>query len=248
VDNSGLRGKIAHSRYLCTCTAANERHLKSLDGVDPGKIHMLYHGIDVAAIEPVGPIHRPFTFVAVGRMVEKKGFQFLLEACAELNRRCLDFRLHFVGSGPLEDRLKAQCEALGLADCVEFRGMSQPNDMKRQYLEADVLVMPSIVDDSGDRDGLPNVCLEAMNEGLPIIGSDVSGIPEGVADGENGWLVPPGDAQRLAEAMADAIQSDRLGDMKRAARRMVMDRFSLERNIAALRQRMTDALAPTPGN
>jgi glycosyltransferase involved in cell wall biosynthesis len=240
-DNSGLTGKIAHAAYLTTCTAANEIHLKSLPGVNPDKIHKLYHGIEIGQEEPRPENHQPFTFIAVGRMVEKKGFKFLIEACSLLQKQGLRFQLNFIGNGPLEKELKAQMHFHHLSDCVYFKGIIPPNNMGEQYQQADVLVMPSVVEPSGDRDGLPNVCLEAMNYGLPIIGSHVSGIPEGVVHGKNGWLVPPGDVEKLAEAMAEAIQTNSLFDMKKAVRRMVIENFSLENNIRALRQLMENA-------
>ena len=237
-DNSGLVGKIANAAYLSTCTAANEQHLKALPGVDPQKIRKLYHGIEIQPEEPSAENHKPFTFIAVGRMVGKKGFKFLIEACGFLKKQGLNFQLNFIGNGPLEEELKAQAQSLGLADRLHFKGMVPPNSMGEQYHQADVLVMPSIVDPSGDRDGLPNVCLEAMNHGLPIIGSNVSGIPEGVVPGKNGWLVPPGASTKLAEAMAEAIQTKNLFQMKNAARQMAIGHFSLENNIRALRQLM----------
>lgn len=244
-DNSGLLGKIAQATYLTTCTAANEQHLKSLPVSNPGKIHRLYHGIEISTDAPNPESHRPFTFIAVGRMVEKKGFKFLIEACGELKAQHLDFQLVFIGNGPLEAELSAQVTALHLTARIHFKGMVPPNSMSEQYQQADVLVMPSIVDPAGDRDGLPNVCLEAMNYGLPIVGSDVSGIPEGVVEGKNGWLVPPGDAAKLADAMSEAIRSPRLFEMKNAARQMVIENFSLENNIRALRLLMEETIRRT---
>ncbi|MBK9017920.1 MAG: glycosyltransferase family 4 protein [Saprospiraceae bacterium] len=182
--------------------------------------------------------HEPFCYIAVGRMVEKKGFTFLIEACGILKRQNFDFQLVFIGNGPLEEALKSQVQNLGLVDHIQFKGMIPPNQMEAQYRLADVLVMPSIVDPSGDRDGLPNVCLEAMSHGLPIVGTNVSGIPEGVVNGKNGWLVPPSDPVALAVAMADAIKTTQFFDMKKAARQMAIENFSLENNIRALRQLM----------
>jgi glycosyltransferase involved in cell wall biosynthesis len=246
-DNSGLLGKIAGAAYITTCTAANERHLKALPQVDPNKIFKLYHGIETRHEEPQPENHRPFTFIAVGRMVEKKGFKYLLEACAILKGQNLDFQLVFIGEGPLEGALKAQVQALGLDAHVRFKGMVPPNKMTAEYQQADVLVMPSIIDPSGDRDGLPNVCLEAMNHGLPIVGSEVSGIPEGVVHGKNGWLVPPGDTLRLAASMKEALLSPRLFDMKQAARQMALRHFSLENNIRALRELMEEVISRKVG-
>ena len=238
VDNSGLLGKIAHASYLTTCTGANEKHLRTLPIKNLEKVHKLYHGIQILESEPKMEKHQPFAFLAVGRMVEKKGFTYLISACQKLKEKGLSFICNFVGSGPIEDDLKKQVDASGLSDEVFFRGFVPPNEMTDWYGKSDVLVMPSIIDPKGDRDGLPNVCLEAMNHGLPIIGSQVSGIPEGVTDGKNGWLVPPADIEKLATAMEDAIVSDKIFAMKKAARKMVIDNFGLKNNIKALKQLM----------
>jgi len=237
-DNSGLMGKIANAAYLSTCTAANEQYLKSLPGVDPKKITKLYHGIEIEPVAFTKEPHQPFTFMAVGRLVNKKGFQFLIEACAILRDKGLAHQLVFIGNGPLEEALKTQVANLGLASQIHFRGMVPPNEMGAVYRQADVLVAPSIIDPSGDRDGLPNVCLEAMCHGMPIVGTNVSGIPEGVVDGVNGWLVPPGNVELLAAAMAEAISTPRLFDMKKSAWQMATDHFSLKKNIRALRMLM----------
>lgn len=234
-DNSGLQGKIANAAYLSTCTAANEQHLKSLPNVDPKKIKKLYHGIEIGQLELTRGHHRPFTFLAIGRMVTKKGFKFLIEACAILKQKERSFKVIFIGNGPLEEALKSQVEGLGLDNYVQFIGMVPPNQMGAVYNQGDVLVVPSIIDSSGDRDGLPNVCLEAMCHGMPIIGTNVSGIPEGVVDNINGWLIPPGNSEMLAAAMNEAISTNRLFEMKKAARQMATDHFSLEKNIRALK-------------
>jgi glycosyltransferase involved in cell wall biosynthesis len=236
VDNSGLRSKIARAAYLTTCTAANEKHLFDAGIATPGKLHKLYHGIEMPdSAPPVPPRNLPFTFLAVGRLVPKKGYGFLLEACALLQSKGLDFQCLIVGKGPLEAELKAQIEAAGLQEKVILQGYLPPNRMPEAYTRSQVLVVPSVVGGDGDVDGLPNVCLEAMMHGLPVIGSHVSGIPEGVTDGENGWLVPPSNAEKLAGTMQQALFSPDLSPMRAAAFRKVQEHFNLQKNISELR-------------
>jgi glycosyltransferase involved in cell wall biosynthesis len=246
VDDSGLKGKIAHATYITTCTAANEHFLKTSGIADQAKIHKLYHGIELLPDLPPSTARNPFTFLAVGRLVPKKGYNFLLEACHRLRQEKLGFHCRIIGTGPLETDLKKQAEVLGLGCCVSFEGFVAPNRMGEIYRESHLLVVPSVIDADGDRDGLPNVCLEAMNNGLPIIGSNVAGIPEGVIDGENGWLVPPANVEKLAAAMRQAITHPNPEPMRRAARRMVVENFSLQKNIRDLREIMQTAGRKSP--
>jgi glycosyltransferase involved in cell wall biosynthesis len=237
-DNSGLEGKIQRASYLTTCTGANEVYLKQKFKKYTSRIHKVYHGIRLPDTIKIPRENRPFTFLAVGRLVPKKGFSFLLEACKILKENNLNFQCLIVGKGPLEADLKEQVSFSGLDDVVKFTDFVAPNDMPAQYHRADVLVMPSMVDPKGDRDGLPNVCLEAMSHGIPVIGTRVSGIPEGVNPGQTGWLVTPENSRELAEAMIEALQSNGLIVMRKTARVFVENNFNLSTNIKTLRQIM----------
>lgn len=246
VDASGLRGKLAAAAYLVTCTEANASFLTSGARIEPGKLYVAHHGVDLpdragadslrgapGGREPAEP-GRPVSFLAAGRFVPKKGFDLLIDACGLLASQGLDFECRIVGKGELDEPLRARAEALGLGDRVRFAGYVPPNRMPGVYRDADVLVVPSIIAADGDRDGLPNVCLEAMVHGLAIIGSSVGGIPEGVIDGRNGILVPPGDAGALAAAMSRLLDRERLGALQEASRGVVAERFDNRTNVARL--------------
>lgn len=246
VDASGLRGKLAAAAYLVTCTRANASFLTSGEYIDSGKLYVAHHGVDLpdgpgpdsprgasSAREPAGS-GRPVSFLAAGRFVPKKGFDHLIDACGLLASRGLDFECRIVGKGELGEPLRERAEALGLGDRVRFGGYVPPNRMPEVYRGADVLVVPSIIAADGDRDGLPNVCIEAMVHGLAIIGSSVSGIPEGVIDGRNGILVPPGDTEALAAAMSRLLDRPRLRVLQEAAPGVVAERFDNRANVARL--------------
>jgi glycosyltransferase involved in cell wall biosynthesis len=235
VDNSGLNGKIDEAAYINANTGANEHFLKSLDISDPAKIFKIHSGIEVLpALAEYVPPH-PFRFIAVGRLVPKKGFRYLVEACNLLKQQRLLFHCDIIGKGPLEGELKAQIEELGLDSVISLIGYVAPNDMASYYKRSNLLVAPCIIDAAGDRDGLPNVFLEAMNFGLPIIAGNVSGIAEGVIAGKNGWLVPPSDVGKLAAAMHEAITHQDFQKLREGARSVMLEKFDLEKNMRELR-------------
>ncbi|HHM20897.1 MAG TPA: colanic acid biosynthesis glycosyltransferase WcaL, partial [Bacteroidetes bacterium] len=216
VDNSGLKGKLKYASYINGTTRYNERSLAALLSKNKEKALTLYYGIPVAK-KLLPPIpHEGFVFLAVGRLVQKKGFEYLIEACRILKEKGFDFYCEIIGKGPLEKSLNDQINKSGLSQHVSLTGYVAPNEMARKYRSGDVLVAPCIIADNGDVDGLPNVCLEAMNYGLPVISTTISGIPEAVEEGVNGWLVPPNDSLALAGAMARALQSAHLPEMRKA--------------------------------
>ena len=236
VDNSGLNRKIDKAAYINANTGANEHFLKNLDISDPAKIFKIHSGIEVlSALAAFAPPH-PFRFIAVGRLVPKKGFRYLVEACKLLKHQGLQFHCDLIGIGPLAGELKAQIEELGLSSFISLIGYVAPNDMASYYKRSNLLVAPCIIDAAGDRDGLPNVFLEAMNFGLPVIAGNVSGITEGVIAGKNGWLVPPTDVEKLAAAMHEAIAHQDFQKLREGARCMMQEKFDLGKNMRDLRR------------
>jgi glycosyltransferase involved in cell wall biosynthesis len=130
--------------------------------------------------------------------VEKKGFDVLIQAAAQISR---PFQLRIVGDGPERERLKAMIERANLGDRLELRDSQTHDELTQEYAEAHFVVVPSVIDRKGDRDGLPNVVLEAMACGRPVIASDVGAISSAVTSGYNGFLVPSGDVMALAEVL-----------------------------------------------
>jgi glycosyltransferase involved in cell wall biosynthesis len=144
------------------------------------------------------PPDEPLRLLAVGRLVEKKGFAVLIRATARLS---VPFRLRIIGDGPERERLAAEINAVGLAGCVTLGGGQTHAELPQEYAGAHVVVVPSVVDRAGDRDGLPNVVLEAMASGRPVVASDVGAISSAITSGHSGLLVPPGDTTALAAAL-----------------------------------------------
>ncbi len=217
-----------------TCTRANLDHLRALSRA-PGKVHLVYHGLDFSRFPPPpkrGP-HRggPFTIVSVGRAVEKKGYADLIRALAALGDD-IPWRFEHAGGGPLAGRLKEQAKNAGIADRVTWHGAQERGFIFDLLRRADLFVLPSRLTASGDRDGLPNVLMEAQAFAVPVLATDVSGIPELVTHGETGWLVPERDPAALAEAMRRLLSDEALRlSLAKAGGAHVREKFSSEPGI-----------------
>lgn len=208
------REKIASLEWLVTCTAANVDFLRDVAPENAGKIDLLYHGLDLerfpsptSASADAGP----FTILSVGRAVAKKGYPDLLAALARLPGD-LDWRFVHIGGGDALDALKREAERLGISERVEWRGPQPQEAVIQAYSEADVFVLASRIADDGDRDGLPNVLMEAQSQSVACIATRVSAIPELILDGETGLLVPPDAPEPLGSAIAALAQDAELRD------------------------------------
>ncbi len=146
-------------------------------------------------------IATPIRMIAVGRLVEKKGYSYLIRACALLHQRGCRYTLAIYGSGPQRDELAKLIDTLGLGDVVQLQGARTQEDLIALYCEADLFVLSPQILANGDRDGIPNVLMEAMSVGLPVVATSVSGIPELIEHDRSGLLVPPCDEVALAEAL-----------------------------------------------
>ena len=199
-----LRAKIEEACFTVTCTAGGRARL---NGLAPGRVELVYHGLDRRLFAPPATIGSrrdgtdptdPVRLLAIGRFQPKKGYPALFEA---LGRVRAAVRLTVVGYGPLEAALRARVAALGLADRVVWTGAQDQVQVRAHLRASDLLVLASEVAADGDRDGLPNVVVEALSQGLPVAATRVAAIPELVTDGIHGALVPPGDAAALAAAI-----------------------------------------------
>lgn len=189
----------------------------------------------------------PFTILFVGRLVERKGVEVLVQALSLLPAG-LDVRLVVVGEGPRAGAIRSAAERAGVSELVELTGRVGDDRLREAYTRADLFVLPAIVDAKGDTEGLGVVLLEALRSGLPVVASDAGGIPDIVRDGETGWLVPPGDARALALAIAE-VQADPAEASRRvdSGRQLTEERFSLPGIVEALSACYEDALLRRAG-
>ncbi|HEY5636717.1 MAG TPA: glycosyltransferase family 4 protein [Burkholderiales bacterium] len=235
------REKLADCDWLVTCTETNRAHLAAL--APPGRVERLYHGIDFTRF-PAPPATRAardgrsaggaVVILTVGRMVEKKGTDVLLEALARLPAD-LHWRLVHVGGGPLRAKLEQRAQALGIAARVDWRGALTQDRLLEACRAADLFALASRVARDGDRDGLPNVLMEAQSQRLACVATQVSAIPELIEDGRTGVLVPPEDPAALAAALEALIRDPaRRNAFGEAGAQRVREGFDCERNLDRL--------------
>jgi colanic acid/amylovoran biosynthesis glycosyltransferase len=243
--DGALREKLAAASFVRTNTRSNQRFLAELYPELAGKVVNIYNGVSlVAPVGPRGPAGPPFHLLALGRLVPKKGFAVLLRACRLLSDQGLDFRLTLAGDGPERRKLRELAHRQGLADRVSLTGAVPHLEVARLMAQADLLVMPSLIALSGDRDGIPNVILEALFCGVPVLATAVSGIPEVVREGDTGWLTNPGDPEALARAAAAVLAAP--AEARRRAeqgRALVTQEFDSRRNYGRL-QALFEAHSP----
>jgi colanic acid/amylovoran biosynthesis glycosyltransferase len=237
VDHVSLQCKVHDAAAVVTIGEYNLNYLRRMFPSDNSKIVRIYNGLDLASFQYRKPERRNNEIVAVGRLVEKKGFDVLIDACALLNRLSKHFHCSIIGTGPLENTLRAQVEQLGLQTNVQLTGALPRNEMLRYIQEATVLAAPSVVGHDGDRDGLPTTLLEAMALGTPCVSTDVTGIPEVLHDGDTGLMVPQHDSVALANALERLLQDPELAtSLAEKARALIESKFDIHKNTAALRE------------
>jgi len=233
VDPAALAERIRDAAQVVTVSRFNTKHLYREFGRRPA---LVYNGLPLETFPYSSPRDREPVIVGAGRLVEKKGFHVLLDACRLLVDEGVKFRCDLIGDGDEREPLAARLAALDLADRVRLLGAKRPEKMKERMREAAVLAVPSVVARDGDRDGLPTVMLEAMALGTPCVGTDVTGIPEVIRDGETGRIVRQGDAAALAAACRQLLEDVELRvRLAVAARALVERRFSSDVNTRRLR-------------
>ncbi|MDQ2633208.1 MAG: glycosyltransferase, partial [Pseudomonadota bacterium] len=188
------REKLALSTFGITCTRLGADHLRSLS-IDPARLDLVYHGLDLSRFPPPPPPRpprdgsdEPVTLISVGRLVEKKGYDLLLDALVKLPAT-LRWRFVHIGGGDLSQPLKARAQELGLSDRIEWLGSCNQSEVIAALRRADIFVLPSRIAGDGDRDGLPNVLMEAASQELPLLSTKVTSIPEFIESGKEGILV-----------------------------------------------------------
>jgi len=241
-----LQTKLRHAKFVVVCVKANQERLAAL-GVKETPIYAIYHGLDtrqfapraIAVEEPAPPV-----LLSVGRLVEKKGFSFLIEACRLLKDRGYQFQCRIVGgAGPYAQQVASLIRELGLEDTVSLRPAVTQEELRRVYQQATLFTLPCQIAENNDRDGIPNVLVEAMAVGLPVVSTDISGIPELIEHGVSGLLTPQKDARALAEAIAELLDAPALRQkLGIAAREKVCRLFDAESNILALHRIFLDCL------
>ena len=249
VPGVAVADRVASASVTVACCRAGADHLRELVAPElRERVHLVHHGVDVGRFRPSPQAAErragPPRIVSVGRLVDKKGFADLLAACRLLKDRRQSFRLDLYGDGPLHDRLADEIARLDLTEEVRLLGERPRRDLLPALQEADLFALTPVVTADGDRDGIPNVVLEAMACGLPVVTTAVGGIPEAVVHGSSGLLAPAHDvgaiAGHLLALLVDERARRRLGE---GARRTVVERFDARDASAELAELLAPAAA-----
>jgi len=234
-ENADLEVKLRDASVVVTVSDFNLQHLRGRFGVNASRVVRLYNGLDLAQFEFRPARENAVDILAVGRLVEKKGFNILIEAVRLLRAEGRAVRCRIVGDGEDRAHLQAQIESDGLEDAVELLGPRPQRDVIAMMRDAAVLACPCVTGRDGNRDGLPTVLLEAMALGTPVISTDVTGIPELVRNNETGLCVAEGDPQALASGLAKLLDAPDLRRQFSQAARAVIERdFDISANAEAL--------------
>ena len=242
VERGAIKLKVSNAGFVVACTRQGLEHLKTnLPSEYHKKLYLNYHGVNTNSENPAFydgddcELKSNSTVIAAGRLVQKKGFAKLLEAFALVRREIPSSILMIVGQGPEQKKLNELIEELSLEDCVHLAGWQDHDVTLRLIRQATVLAAPSIIADDGDRDGIPNVILEAFAAGTAVIASNLEGISEVVNDEQTGLLVEPGDIEKLGCVLKRLLTDSGLrGYLSENARKVITDKFDSAKNIEIL--------------
>jgi glycosyltransferase involved in cell wall biosynthesis len=242
--------KIRRAQFVVTCTEANSRYLKSVCP-DVSTIHTIYHGLDTTSFTPAVHQHDDDNTVpvilSVGRFVEKKGFSYLVQACRILKDRGYAFQCRLLGEADDQtDLIKQLIGELTLEDTVFLDDPVTQEELTQIYRNCAIFALPCQILDNGDRDGIPNVLVEAMAMEIPVVSTDISGIPELIEHRVDGLLVPQKDASALAGALEELLRESRLrSELGKHGRDKVRRLFDNKATTLELRKLFASCLEKT---
>ncbi|MDQ3116233.1 MAG: glycosyltransferase family 4 protein [Verrucomicrobiota bacterium] len=227
---------IGPARAVVTVSDFGVRFLQEKFPGDAARVRRVYNGIDLQQFQRADFTTAPPVIISIGRLIEKKGFQDLISACRILRQRGLEFRCEIIGEGPLAHALGEQIAAAGLTNVVALAGPLPQAEVIRRLARSALFVLPCVAEKGGGMDNLPTVVMEAMAAGLPVVSTDLAGVPEMVQEGVTGLLVPEQQPGALADAMSRLLANPGLARSLGAAGHERATRlFAIEKNVRALR-------------
>jgi glycosyltransferase involved in cell wall biosynthesis len=228
-DTRQLREKIDMARFVVTCTRYNQRYLSTVSATSTTPLFCVYHGINLDYFSSDGRNRSsvpPYKIITVARITEKKGLETVYRALAILRDRGIDFRHTLIGEGDDREKILGLIQELDLGDKTRLCGTLTHEEVISHYAESDLFVLGCQIAENGDRDGIPNVMAESMAMNLPVVATDVSGLPEFLEDGVTGRMVPPKNPVKLANAMEALLMDEALRKrVTREARKRVEQNF-----------------------
>jgi len=239
-----LRRKLSEAATVITVSDFNVAHLRREFGPAARNVRRLYNGLHLDRFTFTSPERRAHKIISVGRLIEKKGFEILINACALLAKRGVEFSCDIVGTGERESALRTQINTLGLNDHVQLIGPRPQTEVIEQVRSAAVFAAPCVVGADGNADGLPTVLLEAMALGTPCVSTDVTGIPEVIRHEDTGLQVAQHDAEGLADALERLLTDAALRvHLAAKARELIEVEFNAIRNTAQQWEWFEEAIA-----
>jgi glycosyltransferase involved in cell wall biosynthesis len=233
-----LREICAEAEFVANETEFSRGLIERLCPDSASKLLRVFNGMDLAnfrELAPPSPNAVP-RIVSIGRLIEFKGFQHLIPACAELKQRGLAFTCEIIGEGPWRAQLQAAIDSAGVGDCVRLTGALPQEEVFGKLRACDIFTLPCVLDANGTSDVFPTVILEAMASARPVVSTRLAGVPEQIMDGETGLLVQPGNEGELADALARLLQSPELRrEFGAAARRRLETEFAIDHTVQPLK-------------
>ncbi|MBW4647609.1 MAG: glycosyltransferase [Kastovskya adunca ATA6-11-RM4] len=241
-----LARRINEAKFVLTCTKYNQKYLQDISG-NSSSVHLAYHGLNLNRFQPslmTEPVKNEMPLIlSIGRFCEKKGFPDLLKACHLLKQNGHQFQCEIVGYGSLQDQIEQLITKFGLDDVVTLVGQLTQDELVELYRQADIFVLACRVAEDGDRDGIPNVLIEAMAMKTPVISTNISAIAELIDHRVTGILVPQKNPQALAKELETLItQPELLQQLQQAGRAKVRQMFSTTRNVKQVKDLLLEAL------
>ena len=230
-NRAALDDKIKRADFII-CISSFHRQFYLDNGARPEQLHIAYCGIDTSLFSPARRERQPdepYTIISAGRLVEKKGFEYLIDACKILSDRGVDYACKIEGSGPLDEALRARVKSLGIDDRVKLTGkVIAQEDIPGFMNSGDVYCLPCVWAADNDVDGLPQMIMEGMACGVPAISTRLVGIPDLIEDGVSGLLCDPNNAEQLADKIVELMNDDELATkLSEGARKMITEKFDI---------------------
>ncbi len=228
-----LEEKLTEAKFITTCVKNNKTYIGEKFGqLIEQKIHVIYHGVDIERFTPRVMAKQDIDILSIANLVEKKGHHYLIEACGLLKNEGVRFKCSIIGEGPQKNELLIMIKERGLVEYVQILNEYRHEELLSVYANSKIFVLPSIITDRGDRDGIPNVLAEAMAMRLPVISSKLPNIVELIGDGISGILVPEKNPFKLADAIGEILSNEdlrvRLGE---EARKKIISDFDAKKYI-----------------
>ena len=231
----GLDKLVDTARAIVTETDYAARFLRERFPHRADCVCRIYNGLDLSEFGRADFSSTPPLIIAVGRLIPKKGFGDLIRACALLAKRGKSFRCEIIGEGSLENELRREINELSLQNRVVLTGAKPQTELRRRLAAANVFVLPSVIDPDGGMDNLPTVIMEAMATGLPVVSTNIGGIPEMVIENETGFLVQPGETAAIADAIERVVNDCSLAaNLGHSAYERARTLFSIKQNVREL--------------